>query len=197
MDMLDEVECSFYVEVPLTEVDEKKQVPQSLIVTRLLKLLLILKSTEEHGYFIAVKNLKRIGTGKFVDSLNYVVFPVWVRCRTFLPVRGEIMHGVVYKVFMNGVFLRMGPMRFIYLSNQKMPGYSYVHNDQNPFFVSNDQSRIELDVTIRFMVFGTRWTPRNNYVEREYMILASLEGDCLGPMALSGHYDDLEFEVEV
>lgn len=191
--MLNEVEYSLNVVVRLTELDENKQVPQSLIVTRLLKQMMNVKSTEELGYFLAVTELKRIGTGKVLDTLDYVLFPVCVQCRTFLPVRGEIMYGVVYKVYMNGVFIRRGPMRFIFLSALKMPGYSYVHHDQNPFFVSTDGSRIEPDVVLSFMVYGTRWTHRNNYAEREYMIIASLEGNCLGPMALSGH-DGLELE---
>ncbi|KAL1804001.1 hypothetical protein ACET3Z_032648 [Daucus carota] len=191
--MLNEVEYSFYVVVRLAELDENKQVPQNLIVTRLLKQMMHVKSTEEIGYLLAVTKLKRIGTGLVLDSPDCVLFPVCVQCRTFLPMSGEIMYGVVYKINMYGVFIKRGPMRFIYLSARKMPGYSYVDDDQNPFFVSTDGSRIELDVVLSFIVYGTRWTQRNNYAEREYMIVASLDGNGLGPMALSGH-DDLDLE---
>ncbi|KAK1362488.1 DNA-directed RNA polymerase II subunit [Heracleum sosnowskyi] len=191
--MLEEVEYSINVVVRLTELDENKQVSQNLIVTRLLKQMMNVKSTEEIGYFLAVTELKRIGTGTVLDSLDYVLFPVSVQCRTFLPVNGEIMHGVVYKVNVIGVFMRRGPMRFIFLPAQKMPGYSYVHDDQNPCFVSTDGSRIGLDVVVSFRVYGTRWVHRNRYAEREYTLIASLEGNCLGPMALSGH-DCLDLE---
>ncbi|KAL8158291.1 DNA-directed RNA polymerase V subunit 7-like [Apium graveolens] len=191
--MLEEVEYSFNVVVRLTELDENKQVPQNVIVTRLLKQMMNVKSTEEIGYFLAVTKLKRIGTGKVLDSLDYVLFPVCVQCRTFLPMDGEIMHGVVFNVITNGVFMRRGPIRFIYLPAQKMPGYSYVHDDQNPFFVSADGSRIGRDVVVNFMVYGTRWVHKNWYAEREYTLIASLEGNSLGPMALSGH-DGLDLE---
>lgn len=193
MNMLLEMEYSFHVVVRLTELDENNQVPQNLIVTRLLKQMMNVKSSEEIGYFLSVTQLKRIGTGQVLQSLDYVLYPVCVQCRTFLPVNGEIMHGVVFKVNMTGVFMRRGPVRFIYLPAQKMPGYSYVHDDQNPFFVTTDGSRIGLDVVVNFMVYGTRWVPRNRFAEREYTLIASLEGNCLGPMALSGH-DCLDLE---
>ncbi|KAK1364759.1 hypothetical protein POM88_040320 [Heracleum sosnowskyi] len=109
------------------------------------------------GSYSLRKELKRIGTGTVLDSLDYVLFPVSVQCRTFLPVNGEIMHGVVYKVNVIGVFMRREPMRFIFLPAQKMPGYSYVHDDQNPCFVSTDGSRIGLDVIVSFRVSGARW----------------------------------------
>lgn len=187
--MLSEVECSCHVVVPLKDLDKNELVPQSLIITRLLKQMLNWKSTEEHGYFLAVTKLKSIGSGEVEDSSRYILFPIIFRCRMFLPMNGEIMLGVVYRINRYGVFLRSGPINCVYLSAQKMSNYYYV-DEENPFFLSNDLSRIENDVVIRFMVFGKRWTLKNRFVEREFMILATLEGNCLGPIALPG-YDGL------
>ena len=74
-----------------------------------------MKSTEEHGYFLAVNELKSIGNGEFEEESKDLLFPVTFYCRTFLPVKGEIMFGVV--------FFSCGPMKCIYLSTQKMPNF--------------------------------------------------------------------------
>lgn len=187
--MLCDVECLFHAVVPAKDLDSNGSVHQSLIITRLLKQLSNVKVTEDLGYFLAVTELKSIGNAKFDDSSKYILFPVTFVCRTFLPVNGEIMLGVVRKVHSSGVFLKCGPMNYVYLSSQKMPNYYYVPNGKNPFFSSDNLSRIEKDVVVRFRVFALRWTSRKN--EREIMILATLEGDCLGPISLAGS-DEME-----
>ncbi|CAK9148321.1 unnamed protein product [Ilex paraguariensis] len=183
--MLCEVECCYPVVIPAKSLDRSGLVPQSTIVTCLLKQLLNCKAAEECGYFLAVTNLKSIDNGKFNDSDKYLLFLVTFCCRTFLPVNGEVMLGVVQSIHRRGVFLKCGPMKYVYLSARKMPNYYYV-DGKNPYFISDDLSRIENDVVIRFMVFGVRWTTKNQQVEREFMILATLEGDRLGPISLPG-----------
>uniref|UniRef100_A0A5B7BQD2 DNA-directed RNA polymerase subunit n=1 Tax=Davidia involucrata TaxID=16924 RepID=A0A5B7BQD2_DAVIN len=180
-----EVECLVHVMIPAKNLDRNGLVPRSSIVSCLLKDLLIWKATEEYGYFLTVTKLKSIGNQEFEESSRDIICPVAFFCRTFLPVNGEIMLGVVHTVHRHGVFLKCGPMKYIFLSARKMPNYYYV-DGKNPLFLSNDLSRIEYDVVIRFMVFGVRWTKKKWEIEREFMILASLEGDCLGPISLPG-----------
>ncbi|KAK3009181.1 hypothetical protein RJ639_013521 [Escallonia herrerae] len=171
--------------IPARNLDKNGMVAPSLIVTCLLKHMLHWKAMERYGYFLAVTKLKSIGDGEFQELSRLVLFPVAFNCRTFLPVDGEVMLGVVYKIRRPGAFLKCGPMNFIYLSAQKMPDYHYVDGEK-PHFLDDNLSRIEDGVVIRFVVFCKRWGNKVRDIGREFMVLASLEGDSLGPMSLPG-----------
>lgn len=181
-----EIEIHGHVSISKEYLDTNGVIPQSLILTGLLKELLLIKSTERHGYYIAITKLKSIGNGELEDETREIIFPVSFSCRTFLPVKGEVMFGVVYKVHRLGVFLRCGPMNLIYLSSQKMPNFHYVRLKTRGMFLRDDMSRIQDDVVVRFMVFAVRWGKARSGIEREgeFTLLASLEGDCLGPVSL-------------
>ncbi|KAL6989815.1 hypothetical protein U1Q18_015565 [Sarracenia purpurea var. burkii] len=184
--MFREMEIRGRVAIPTKSLDRNGLVAHSSVVSCLLKELLLMKSTEEHGYFLAVTGLKSIGNGVFEEESRDILFPVAFYCRTFLPVNGDIMLGIVHKIHTRGVFLRCGPMKYIYLSAQKMPNFYYVQWKTREIFMNDDFSRIEKGVVIRFVVFATRWMKKHWDIEREFTILASIEGDCLGPVSLPG-----------
>ncbi|GMH29233.1 hypothetical protein Nepgr_031076 [Nepenthes gracilis] len=119
------------------------------------------------------------------NSWKGIPFTVACTCRTFMPCPGEIMNGVVYRVHSLGVFLRCGPVGLIYLAARKMADYRY-HPLKNPVFLNPGLSRIEVGVVVRFAVFAVRWVEQREDHSREFMVLASLEGDCLGPVSLTG-----------
>lgn len=170
--------------------------PQSFIMTRLLEDLVREKASKDHGYFLAVTSLKKIGKMKAVEESGDVFFPVVFNCRTFLPYEGEILQGIVHCIYRHGVFLRCGPIKYAYLSARKMPGYQYVcgqkmacqkcGHDRKPLFVSNEFAKIENGVVVCFMVLGVRWFENWGNVKNEFGVLATLEGDSLGPISLSG-----------
>ncbi|EXB38410.1 DNA-directed RNA polymerase II subunit [Morus notabilis] len=170
--------------------------PQSFIMTRLLEDLVREKASKDHGYFLAVTSLKKIGKMKAVEESGDVFFPVVFNCRTFLPYEGEILQGIVHCIYRHGVFLRCGPIKYAYLSARKMPGYQYVYgqkmacqkcgHDRKPLFVSNEFAKIENGVVVCFMVLGVRWFENWGNVKNEFGVLATLEGDSLGPISLSG-----------
>ncbi|KAK3008599.1 hypothetical protein RJ639_014718 [Escallonia herrerae] len=166
--MLCEVELFCHVVVPESNLDKNGMVAPSLIVMCLLKHMLHWKAMARHGYFLAVTKLKSIGDGQFEELSGFLLFPVAFNYRTLLPVDGEVMVGVVYKICRPGAFLKCGPMNYICLSAQKMPDYHYD------------------GVVIRFVVFCKRWGNQVRDIGREFMILASLEGDSLGPISLPG-----------
>lgn len=186
--MLVEAECCWSVVVPGKYVEKNGRVPGNVIMNLLLKYLLKIKATKDYGYFLAVTDLKSIGGGYIEDSYGYVPFPVKFSCRMFTPIAGEIMVGIVHKVQSEGVFLKSGPMNFVYLSAQKMPNYHFEPDGEKPSFLNNDQSRIEMGVAIRFVILAVRWVQR---MEGEFAVLASLVGDSLGPISLTG-YDGLD-----
>ncbi|KAL8263559.1 hypothetical protein R6Q59_021689 [Mikania micrantha] len=179
--MLREVECIQQVVIPTKDIDTDGMVPTSLVVTNLLKRLAAYRALEGVGYFVGVTKLKTICKGKSNDSTKYTEFLVAFTCRTLLPIKGEVMIGIVHMITRFGVFLKSGPMELVYLSTQKMPNY-YLVDEGKLLFLSNDLSRIEEGVVIRFMVLATRWSQRT----RDINVLASIEGDSLGPVATAG-----------
>ncbi|TQD90176.1 hypothetical protein C1H46_024282 [Malus baccata] len=165
--------------------DQDRLVSTRTVVTRLLEDLLREKADKDLGYFLAVTGLKRIGKGEVVDNSGDVFFPVVFNCRMFLPCKGEIMEGVVHHIYRLGVFLRCGPINYVFLSARKMPNFRYVAGE-SPVFLNDDLAKIEKDVVIRFKVLGVRWIEIRDDIRKEFVMLASLEGDSLGPLTLPG-----------
>ncbi|KAG9131975.1 hypothetical protein Leryth_017182 [Lithospermum erythrorhizon] len=181
--MLAETDCCCHVVVPGKYLEKNGRVPGNVIVKALLQYLLNIKAMKDYGYFLAVTNLKSIGSGHIEDSCGCAHFPVNFSCRIFTPIAGEIMVGIVHKVLRFGVFLKSGPMNYVYLSAQTMPNYHFEPGGENKSFLNNDRSRIQIGVAIRFVILAARWAE----TEGEYGVLASLVGDSLGPIALAGN----------
>ncbi|KAG8370334.1 hypothetical protein BUALT_Bualt14G0106000 [Buddleja alternifolia] len=185
--MLSEVEKTLILPIPVNNLDNDRKVLASYIANRLMKQLSFTKACED-GYFLAVTKLIRIGRGennKFCP--HFVNFPVSCYCRTFKPADGEIMTGIVHKINNMGVFLKSGPMNIVYLAARFMPNYSYVPGE-NPVYMREDLSKIEIGVVVRYMVFAVRWIEDK---WREFRVLATIDDDGLGPVALNG-LDELD-----
>lgn len=191
-EMFHEVELVRDVEI--TAEKEKRDALnfQRYIVTCLLENLLKEKANKDHGYFLAVTSLKSIGKGVVKNESQCVSFPITFICRTFLPLEGEILHGVVRHIFRRGLLLKCGPIKYVFLSARKMPTYHYV-GGENPVFLSNEFATIGNDVVVRFSVLGVRWIEKRGCIKKEFVMLASLEGNnSLGPISLS---DSDEFDL--
>ncbi|KAK4854994.1 hypothetical protein QYF36_003025 [Acer negundo] len=190
--MFSEVELLRDVAVLAENLDRNGLVSQRFIMTRLLEDLLKEKANKDLGYFLAVTSLKSIGNGKLQDESGNVFFPVAFKCRTFMPLRGEVLEGVVHHIYRFGVFLQCGPVKYAFLSFRKMPNYSYVPGE-HPTFVNDQLAKIENGVVVRFLVLGVRWIEkRGEIMKRDFVMLASLEGESLGPISLSGT-DEMDF----
>lgn len=188
--MFGEVEFFVTVTILADSLDRNGLIPQRSIITCLLKDLLSLKASKDHGYFLAVTNLKSIGRGEVVNNSGDVLFPVVFNCRTFMPMKGEILLGIVHHTCRHGVLLRCGPVKYCFLSARKMPNYNYI-SEENPVFLSDGLARIENGVVVRFSVLDVRWIEKRWDMRRDFMMLASLVGDSLGPISLCGS-DELD-----
>ncbi|KAK4775679.1 hypothetical protein SAY87_023640 [Trapa incisa] len=172
------VKLPWNVIIPAENLDQKGLILQRSIIIRLLDDFTCRKATKDLGYYLAVSSLERIGEGKVRQYSGDVLFPVVFNGVTFKLFRGEILEGVVHKVLKHGVFLRCGPVENVYLSHLKMPDYKYVPGE-NPVFMNDKLSKIGKDVSVRFIVIGTKWLE----ADREFQVLVSLEGDFLGPVS--------------
>ncbi|KAJ4844590.1 hypothetical protein Tsubulata_011009 [Turnera subulata] len=186
--MFKELEIVCKLKVLAKNLDPDGLIRERTIITRLLEDLSWVKSRKRDGYFLAVTKLKKmnIWRGDEVDESEKALIRVHCVCRMFIPVKGETLQGVVLKVLRHGVFLRCGPLKFVYLAARKMPNYHFV-SGENPAFLSDDLSRIENDVVLLFSVLDVRWVIDSRWdMTREFHVLASLEGDALGPVSLCG-----------
>ncbi|KAJ4969290.1 hypothetical protein NE237_015991 [Protea cynaroides] len=173
-----EVKMNWNVVISPENLDGKGLMLQRAIILRLLEDFSTKKATKDHGYFLALTTLDRIGEGKVRQESGDVLFPVGFSCITFKPFKGEVLQGVVVRVMKPGVFFRCGPIEQVFLSSMKMPDYRFVPGE-NPFFQNDKQSKIEKDVVVRFMVLGTKWAE----ADREFQMVVTLEGDFLGPIS--------------
>ncbi|XP_010435096.1 PREDICTED: DNA-directed RNA polymerase V subunit 7 [Camelina sativa] len=171
------VQLPWNVMIPAENMDAKGLILKRAILVQLLEAFASKKATKELGYYVAVTTLDKIGEGKIREHTGEVLFPVMFSGMTFKIFKGEIIHGVVHKVLKHGVFMRCGPIENVYLSYTKMPDYKYIPGE-NPIFMNDKMSRIQVEATVRVVVLGTKWME----AEREFQALASLEGDYLGPI---------------
>lgn len=185
--MLREVVLTHQVVISVKSVGKNKEVLASYIIDRLLKQLSHGRACE-YGYLLAVTKVISIGCGDNKSSSEHILFPVDFRCRTFTPVDGEVLTGIVHKINHRGVFLKSGPMNIVFLSARLMPNYFYVLGE-SPTFVRDDSSKIEIGVVVRYLVFAVRWIEDK---WREFRVLASIASDGLGPVALNG-LDGIDF----
>ncbi|XP_050385465.1 DNA-directed RNA polymerase subunit 7-like protein [Argentina anserina] len=180
--MFSEVELVRGVAVLAEKLDkDSPDTSKSVITTQLLKGLLKEKASKDHGYFLKVTALKKIGNGQISGDLRKMLFPVAFSCRTFIPRQGEILEGVVYQVHNLGVFIRCGPLKHGYLSARLMPNYHYA-GGRNPFFYRGDLAKIEKEVVVRFRVLATRWIEKRREMRKEFVMIVSIVGDSLGPV---------------
>ncbi|KAJ4881225.1 DNA-directed RNA polymerase V subunit 7 [Raphanus sativus] len=172
------VELPWNVMIPAENMDAKGLMLKRTILVQLLEAFASKRATKELGYYLTVTSLDKIGEGKIREHTGEVMFPVVFSGMTFKIFKGEILEGVVHKVLRHGVFMRCGPVENVYLSHLKMPDYKYLPGE-NPIFMNEKMSRIQVDTLVRFVVIGTKWME----VEKEFQALASLEGDYLGPIS--------------
>ncbi|CAH8320314.1 unnamed protein product [Eruca vesicaria subsp. sativa] len=172
------VELPWNVMIPAENMDAKGLMLKRAILIQLLEAFASKRATKELGYNLTVTSLDKIGEGKIREHTGEVMFPVVFSGMTFKIFKGEILEGVVHKVLKHGVFLRCGPVENVYLSHTKMPDYKYLPGE-NPIFMNEKMSRIQVESLVRFVVIGTKWME----VEKEFQALASLEGDYLGPIS--------------
>ncbi|CAM8901073.1 hypothetical protein QQ045_010301 [Rhodiola kirilowii] len=162
--------------IPPDKLDAKGLMLQRSIIIRLLEEFANKKATKDLGYLTALTTLEKIGDAKVRQNTGEVVFPVDFSCITFKLFRGEIVEAEAEKILKHGIILKCGPVE-CYISHQKMSGYHYVPGE-NPVFMSDKLGKIEKGVTLRVVVFGTKWIE----AERKFMALVSLDGDFLGPV---------------
>lgn len=176
--MFIKVKLPWDVMIPAEDMDTTNDglMLQRAIVIRLFDAFASKKATKDLGYFITPTILEDIGEGKIKEQTGETVFPVVFSGICFKIFKGEILHGVVHKVHKVGVLLRSGPYETIFLSHSKMPGYEFIPGE-NPIFMNQNMSRIQISATVRFIVLDTDWRE----AEKDFLALASIVGDNLGP----------------
>ncbi|XP_020258113.1 DNA-directed RNA polymerase V subunit 7 [Asparagus officinalis] len=173
-----EIDMAGNILIPPDQLDTKGLLLHKAIILRLLQDIASKKSTKEHGCYVAVTSLNKIGEGKIRELTGDVLFPVAFKCLVQKPCKGEILVGTVDKILKHGIFLKSGPYDSIFLSEKKMGDYHFVAGE-NPVFMNEKRSKMEKDGMVRFKILGFRW----NEVDRAFQVLATIAGDFLGPIS--------------
>ncbi|GJS10020.1 DNA-directed RNA polymerase V subunit 7-like protein [Tanacetum coccineum] len=149
-------QLNWNVVIPTENLDIKGLMLQKVILVCLLDDFSEKKATKALGYLLVVTTLDKIDKGKVREHSGDVLFPLSFTCLSFKVFRGEVIEGVVHKILKHRVFLRSGPIENIYLSNQKMTDYQYQIAESLCFLNIKTGSRIEKDVTVRYIVIGVK-----------------------------------------
>ncbi|CAM0957642.1 unnamed protein product [Alopecurus aequalis] len=171
-----ETEMSWNVQISPDQLSPKGLLLHKSIIVRLLEDVTNRKASKEHGYYIAVNELKAISEGKVRQLTGDVLFPVTFICITLKPMKGEILVCCVEKILKPSVFLKSGPMETIFLSCKTMDDYKYIGGD-NPMFMK-DHSRLSKGTMVRCKVMGVSWKE----IDRQFYVLVTMAGDLLGPL---------------
>ena len=171
-----EAEMSWNVLISPSQLDRKGLLLRKGIIVRLLEDVTNRRASKEHGYYVAVNQLKAISEGKVRELTGDVLFPVTFTCITQKPMKGEVMVGYVDRILKHGVFLKSGPIESIFMAEKSMSDYKYI-GGENPIFM-NDHSKLEKGTAVRFKVMGFRWME----ADRQFQLLATIAGDFLGPL---------------
>ncbi|XP_024961312.1 DNA-directed RNA polymerase V subunit 7-like [Cynara cardunculus var. scolymus] len=172
------VKLNWNVVIPARNLDLNGLMLQKAILVRLLDTFAAKKATKDLGYLVAITTLDKIGEGKVREHSGDVLFPVEFTCLSFKVFRGEVIEGVVHKILKHGIFMRCGPIEYLYLSNKKMSDYQY-HSLENPCFLNEQTgSRIVKDASVRCIVIGVKYME----AQKEFQAVVGLEGDYLGPI---------------
>ncbi|CAH2079172.1 unnamed protein product [Thlaspi arvense] len=197
--MFSEVEMTR--DVAICSKDLKSQSPpHHQILSRLLEDLMCESASKEHGFHLGITAVKSIGNNKNKNDDDHhqkqvLTFPVSFTCRTFMPVEGDVLQGVVYKVYSNGAFIRPGPLRHAYLPAVKMPAYRYFpagSEEEKACFRREDLTKIAAGVVVRFKVLAVRFVESRPHEKgNDVHVLVTLEDDddTLGPISLAGPDD--------
>ena len=69
----------------------ERPLPHKTLILRLMKNFAIRKSPNEHGFFIAVISLNKIGEGRIRDLTGDILFHMSFKCPVQRPSKGEIL----------------------------------------------------------------------------------------------------------
>uniref|UniRef100_A0A0D9WE19 non-specific serine/threonine protein kinase n=1 Tax=Leersia perrieri TaxID=77586 RepID=A0A0D9WE19_9ORYZ len=170
------VEMSLNVLISPGKLSPEGLLLRKAVIVGLLEDIANRKASKDHGYYIAVSELKAISEGKVRELTGDVLFPVTFTCITQKPMKGEVLVGSVDKILKHGVFLKSGPIESIFLPEKTMSDYKYI-GGENAVFMS-EHSKLEKDTVVRFKVMGFRWME----ADRQFQLLATLAGHYLGPL---------------
>ncbi|BAF16617.1 DNA-directed RNA polymerase V subunit 7 [Oryza sativa Japonica Group] len=170
------VEMSLNVLISPSQLSPQGLLLRKAVIVRLLEDIANRKASKDHGYYIAVSELKAISEGKVRELTGDVLFPVTFTCITQKPMKGEVLVGSVDKILKHGIFLKSGPIESIFLSEKTMSDFKYIGGENAVFM--NEHSKLEKDTVVRFKVMGFRWME----ADRQFQLLATLAGDYLGPL---------------
>ncbi|KAH0451872.1 hypothetical protein IEQ34_019171 [Dendrobium chrysotoxum] len=136
------------------------------------------KTSKENGYCVAITGISPISTIHFDEVSRQLLIPVTFSYTAMKPYKGEILIGTITEIRQNGIILKSGPMKNIFLSKIRMKDYEFRPSNEPMFLKVNGLSYMKKGTKVRFRVLNVKWIQS----EEEFNIVATILGDYLGPI---------------
>ncbi|MCO5564566.1 hypothetical protein L7F22_032786 [Adiantum nelumboides] len=151
----------------------------SVLATQLIVEVNNMKGSEDHGYYVSPTYIQDIGQGRVRSITGAVAFPIQFKCIVFKPFKGEVLQGVIRKVFRTGCLISCGPLDDVFLHEKMMKGYGFFQNEsiESACFKNEDDGfEIRAKTVLVVRLIGVKWVED----QRTFKALASINGDYLG-----------------
>ncbi|PKU68083.1 DNA-directed RNA polymerase V subunit 7-like [Dendrobium catenatum] len=173
-----EIERNAEVAIPFSVINSGAHTQDDIIFLDLHHKSTSEKTSKENGYCVAVTGISPIST-MHIDHVSYqVLLPINFSYTTMKPCKGEILIGTITEIKQNGIILKSGPMKNIFLSKIRMEDYEFRPFNEPMFLKVNGLSYMKKGTKVRFRVLSVIWIQS----EEEFNIGATILGDYIGPI---------------
>ncbi|PKU72522.1 DNA-directed RNA polymerase II subunit RPB7 [Dendrobium catenatum] len=173
-----EIERYAHMVIPFSVIDSVTHTHEEIIFLDLYHKCTSKKTSKENGYCVALSSRSPISTMHFDHNSHQILLQVTFSYTAMKPCRGEILIGTITEIKQNGIILKCGPMKNIFLSKIRMEDYEFRPSNEPMFLKVNGLSYMKKGTKVRFRVLIVKWIQS----EEEFNILASILGDYLGPI---------------
>ncbi|KAM0677556.1 DNA-directed RNA polymerase II subunit [Binucleata daphniae] len=116
--------------------------------------------TGEHGFIVAVLEIKNIEGGKLSHN-GFAIFTIIYKALLLKPVKSEVVDAVIVDINNLGMFCSVGPLS-IFVSNYHIP------------LSLQQTNKLQKDGAVRIRIIGTKIDTKKIYA------IGSMDEECLG-----------------
>jgi len=154
-----EVEIQWDILIPPDQLDMKGLPLHKPVVLHLMEDVATRKSSNEHGFFIVVTSLNKIGEGRIRDLTDDILFPLTFKYPMQKPYKGEILVEAMAQlsIYIELSSVSLQPSRPSWISNcQSMPGVTILNKK---FSFLNMVLSSSPSVIVEMMLQSVCWSP--------------------------------------
>ncbi|KAH0452296.1 hypothetical protein IEQ34_019595 [Dendrobium chrysotoxum] len=165
-----EIERNAEVVIPFSAIISENHTHQEIIFLDLHHKSTSEKTSNKNGYCVAITGISPISTIHFDQVSRQLLIPITFSYTAMKPYKGEILIGTITEIRQNGIILKSGPMKNIFLSKIRMDYYEFRPSNEPMFLKVNGLSYMKKGTKVRFRVLNVNWIQS----EEEFNIAATI-----------------------